>query len=276
MKKTLLLLLCSVAIVIFSSCNDDSNNNGGTTPPVDTVDTTAKPKLGYLDFNHWYDIMCKDIETVKPLIRGTYIKDTITLKKKSLVYAQETDGGTFIVQYLCNSKNILVHIYAELFTKLDTTVLKTPAELFKHSKIISDEMNTFVKSFNNNRGTFQSAASSMYKKKEVITSLNSHDVQDQEKYELTWTFINKISSKGLADDESVSCYEMWQIVADVPFPDAHTPAIRPVMMFESYAKDGSYAYDPNDSNDLMNDSRIINVQFTNWVWDESDITHPDI
>lgn len=272
MKKTLLLLLCSVAIVIFSSCNDDSNNNGGTTPPVDTVDTTAKPKLGYIDFNHWYDIMRKDMATVRPLIRGTYIKDTITLKKKSLVYAQETDCGTFTVEYLFNSKNILVHIYANAYNKWDTTLLKTPAEVFKHSKIISDEMNTFVKSFNNNRGTFYYSSAQMHKKKDLIKFLDTKEAQDQEEYKLTRMFIDKISGKELADDESFNCTESWFIVDDVPFPDAHTPAIRPLIMNSLYGKDCPFEF----LDEPLADGRLISVQFTNWVWDESDLTHPDI
>lgn len=264
MKKILLLMLCSAAIAIFSSCNNDSNNNGETPP----VDTTAKPKLGYFDFKHWHDIMLKDMESVKPLLRGTYLRDTITLKKKSLVYAQETDCGKFTIAYMFNSKNILVHIYANLVSEEDMSVVKTPADVFKYSKIISDEMNTYVKSITD-RGKFASCTFEMYKKNDFLKGLPDDNTKyNQEKYSWLWDFTDRVNNKGVADDESFRCTEMWQIKDDVQFPDGQTPEIMPVIMYASFAVDESYT---------AFSGWYIDVQFKRFgVFKDNDITNPDI
>lgn len=264
MKKILLLLLCSAVITMFVSCNNNAKNNGEK-PPVDTV---AKPALGYIDFKNWHDIMLKDIEVVKPLIKGMYIKDTVLGKKKTLVYTHNTDCGTFRTEYQFNSKNILVVISSEINLDRDTSVIKSPSDVFKYSKIISDEMNAYVKSITD-RGLFASCTFEMYKKDAFLKGLPDDNTKyDQEKYTWLWDYAERINNKGVADDESFRCTEMWQIKDDVQFPDGQTPEIMPVIMYSSSASDASYT--------VVKDSYIL-VLFNRFgVFEDNDITNPDI
>lgn len=272
MKKILqILLLCFVVITMFASCNNDAKKEGEILP----VDTTAKPKLGYVDLNHWYDIMImrKDMETVKPLIRGTHIKDSILGKGTILIYTQESDCGTFWVEYFFDAENnSLTRIYAEAYSERDPTLLKTPAEVMKHGKIISDEMNSFTQSFNDGqdliaRGRYMLGGIQMYKNNVPVTLPDYQKKYNQEKYKLTWEYLDGIIARGLADDESIWGPQIWAIRDDVEFPDGRTPEVMTLVHIVSFAEcDTTYS------------GRAISVQFQRLpgISDENNLTTPNI
>lgn len=244
MRKTLLLLAFMAIVCI--GCKDNSKNNGPDTP--ETPEEPDKPALGYIDFSNWYSIMLKDAATAQPLIKGTLLKDTTSLdsirqtgetyiryNKRILTYKEETACGIFFTDYTFNQDAVL----AEIRSDLDSTVVLSNDDLYKHAKIISDQLHTYVMSYEKDRGHYHSFMFDLYKDGKYINGYMMQDLKKgEEPYPALWSYTDRKFKKGFAAGETVYSLQMWGI--SDPDVIMHQTETAPVMMFGTSEKGNAY------------------------------------